>query len=335
MFCSNCGKEISNNQKFCCHCGAENNSNAASVGNQAIINRSHSSPVVTNHVNTIFNRNVLINYLNNLQTLEFAKHKLNQEKRNIEYRIDSLCIPQSVGYVSILEDCGPFLGLAGLAVVVFLIALWINSGLKSDGFLSIFDNLLGPIITFLMFAAVVVAIGSIIFAIGTYISLSREVRVNTQNEENRLEAERVEKERLTSILPLVENDLTKTCDLLDAAYGINIIPAKYRNIYAAYFLYEYISTSAVSLNEALYHCDLDEISKKLDTIIEQQQEIIMELARSNALNEQIVRQNEETLKYAIAAENNTALAAQYSQVAAINSNTVSTIQSYYFFKNGL
>lgn len=335
MFCSNCGKEMSNNQKFCCHCGAENKSNTVDEDNQIIINRCNSSPVVTNQVSNIFNRGVLINYLNNLQTLEFAKHKLTQEKNNIEYQINSLCIPQSVGYVSILEDCGPFLGLTGLAMVVFLITLWINSGLKGDGFLSIFDNLLGPIITFLMFAAVVVAIGSIIFAIGTYISLSREVRVNTQNEKNRLEAEHVEKERLTSILPLVENDLTKTCDLLDTAYAVNIIPAKYRNIYAAYFLYEYISTSTVTLSEALYHCDLDEISKKLDTIIEQQQEIIMELARSNALNEQIVRQNEETLKYAIAAENNTALAAQYSQVAAINSNTVAQIQSYYFFKNGL
>lgn len=331
MFCSNCGKEISSNQKFCCYCGAENNS----VGKQSIINRSYSSPVVTNHASTIFNRDVLINYLNNLQTLEFAKHKLTQEKNNIEYQINSLCIPRPVHYVSILEDCGPLLGLAGFAVVVFLIALWINSGLKGDGFFSIFDNLLGPIITFIMYAAVVVEIGSIIFAVGEYIVSNRKARDEELNEKKRLENERVEKERLTNIMPLVENDLTKTCDLLDTAYAINIIPAKYRNIYAAYFLYEYISTSTVTLSEALYHCDLDEISKKLDTIIEQQQEIIMELARSNALNEQIVRQNEETLKHAIAAENNTALAAQYSQVAAINSNTVSTIQSYYFFKNGL
>lgn len=335
MFCSNCGKEISNNQKFCCHCGAENNSNITSTGNQAIINRSHSSPVVTNQASTIFNRDVLINYLNNLQTLEFAKHKLTQEKNNIEYQINSLCIPRSVHYVSILEDCGPLLGLAGFAVVVFLIALWINSGLKGDGFLSIFDGLLGPIIIFIMFVAVIVAIGSIIFAVGEYIASNRQARNEKQNEEKRLETERVEKERLISILPLVENDLTKTCNLLDTAYAINIIPAKYRNIYAAYFLYEYISTSTVTLSEALYHCDLDEISKKLDTIIEQQQEIIMELARSNALNEHIVRQNEETLRHAIATENNTALAAQYSKVAAINSNTVSTIQSYYFFKNGI
>lgn len=335
MFCSNCGQQVSSKQKFCSHCGAENQNVTYDLKNENLSNDSYSQSSGKAQINTLFNRDVLINYLNNLQTLEFAKHKLNQEKRDMEYRIDSLCIPRSVGYVSIIEDCGAFLGLSGLAVVVFFISLWINSGLKGDGFLSIFDGLLGPIITFIMFVAVVVAIGSIIFAIGCYISSRREVRVNTKNEENRLEVERVKKEQLTSILPLVENDLTKTSDLLNAAYAINIIPAKYRNIYAVYFLYEYISTSAVSLNEALYHCDLDEISKKLDTIIEQQQEIIMELARSNALNEQIVRQNEETLKHAIAVENNTALAAQYSQVAAINSNTVSQIQSYYFFKNAL
>lgn len=335
MFCSNCGKEVESNQKFCCNCGAENKSYISDENSQVIISQKESSPVIQNQINTIFNRDVLTNYLNNLQTLEFAKHKLTQEKQDMEYRINSLGHPRHVRERNTLSDYGTHFGTIGFMAAVFLIALWINSGLKGDGFLSVFDDLLSPIITLVMIAAVIIAAIFVIIAIHDHIEDGARFENETRNEAARLKSERAEKERLTTILPLVKQDLKKTSDLLDVAYAINIIPAKYRNIYAAYFLYEYISTSAVSLSEALYHCDLDEISQKLDVIIEQQQEIIMQLARSNALNEQMIRQNEETLKHAIAAENNTALAAQYSQVAAVNSNTVATIQSYYFFKNGL
>lgn len=335
MFCFKCGKEIDSQQKFCCNCGAENKSYISNKNSQVIISTRESSPAIQNQVNTIFNRDVLTNYLNNLQTLEFAKHKLTQEKQDMEYRIGSLGNPRHVRERNTISDYGEHFGTIGFMAAIFLIALWINSGLNGDGFLSVFDDLLSPIITLVMIAAVIIAVIFIGIAIHDHIEDGARFENETRNEATRLKAEKAEKERLTSILPLVKQDLKKTSDLLEVAYAINIIPAKYRNIYAAYFLYEYISTSAVSLSEALYHCDLDEISQKLDVIIEQQQEIIMQLARSNALNEQMIRQNEIILKHAIATENNTALAAQYSQVAAVNSNTVATIQSYYFFKNGL
>ena len=156
----------------------------------------------------------------------------------------------------------------------------------------------------------------------------------TRNEENRLKEEQAEKERLINVLPLVKRDLKQTNDLLNTAYAINIIPAKYRNLCAVYFLHKYISTSTASLSEALNQCALDEISQKLNVLVAQNQELIIKQAHSNALNKQLVRQNDEILKHAISIENNTALAAQYSQIAAINTDTIATIQGYYFFKNG-
>ena len=135
-----------------------------------------------------------------------------------------------------------------------------------------------------------------------------------------------EKERLNSCLPSLKNEIDKVEALLTDAYSINIIPSKFRNIYAAYFLYDFISTSTASLNEALLHCDLDTIQQKFDEVIQQQEAMIMELAYQNALNEKIVRQNEQILGHAIQTENNAALAAQYTKIAANNTGVVAAIQ---------
>lgn len=329
MFCSNCGSEISNNQKFCCHCGTENGNYMAHSDTQIIHNNVY-SPV---HTNTTFNHDVLVNYLNNVRILEFAKNKLTNEKNNLENRINNLGHKREIP--KRLTDFETPLCCIGLMAFIFIVALVIKILINSGDWLFSWLGFIQPVLTFALWGAAIITIFCLIWIIYDE-SKDQKRYVNEVNfEKERIKSESYEKEKLSDILSAIMKDLNQTETLLHKAYDINLIPKKYRNIYAAYFLYDYISTSNANLNEALFNCALDEISKKLDTIIEQQQEIIMELARSNAFNEQIVRQNEETLKHAIAAENNTALAAQYSQVAAVNTNTMATIQSYYFFKNGL
>ncbi len=332
MFCSNCGSKLTADIKFCSSCGCEN----PNFGMKSIVSTPKPEVVTTQQqINTIFNRDVLTNYLNNLQTLEFAKHKLTEEENILNYKISSLGHSRFVPSRSKLSDYGTHFGGLVAMVVIFVLGILINKGLNGNGLLSIFDDLLGPIVTFAQIAAVIIAIIIVCVMIRDYVRDGARYKRQTQEEADRLKTEKAQRERCVRALELVKRDLRSTTVLLDEAYSINIIPAKYRNIYAAYFLYEYISTSMVSLSEALYHCDLDEISQKLDEIIEQQKEIIMKLARSNALNERIINQNEQILKHAIATENNTALAAQYSQISAVNSKTVSQIQSYNFYKNGL
>lgn len=85
------------------------------------------------------------------------------------------------------------------------------------------------------------------------------------------------------------------------------------------------------LNNYLYNTRLLESSKnkltnKKHMLIQQQEEIIMELAYQNALNEKIVRQNEQILGHAIQTENNATLAAQYTKIAANNTGVVAAIQ---------
>ncbi len=329
MFCSNCGKEISNNQKFCCHCGAENKNHITNLDKQIVHNNVHSP----NHTNTIFNRDVLVNYLNNLRTLEFAKNKLTNEKNNLEDKINSLGhkedIPKSLTDLEI-QLCGIV-----LMAFIFVVALVIKALINSGDWLFSWLNFIQPVLNFALCGAAIIASLFVVWILYEEVKDRKRYTNEIKFEEERMKSELYEQQKLSDILPDIIKDLEQTEIILHDAYAVNLIPEKYRNIYAAYFLYEYISTSTVTLNEALFHCDLDEISRKLDMVIEQQREIIMELAHTNALNEQIVKQNEETLKHAIAVENNTALAAQYSQVAAINSNTVAQIQSYYFFKDGL
>lgn len=327
MFCSNCGKEILDNQKFCCYCGSEN----VNLSQNQIVSSQPVSVASTSARDNQsgFNRDVLINYLNNIQTLEFAKNKLETNKDITQDNIYSLANPQNIRPP--IVDWGEHGSVIGFILFFFVVALGVKWLLSS---IDLFGGLQG-LAVLVMGLAVVALILYVIYSIKEHADGVKAYETNIANEKARMISEEKQKQKLISLIPKIDADIERTANLLNDAYSINIIPAKYRNIYGAYFLFEYISTSSVSLSEALYHCDLDEISRKLDVIIDQQREMIMELARSNALNEQIVRQNEETLKHAIAAEKNTAMAAQYAEIASINTRTVAQVQSYYFFKNGL
>lgn len=78
-------------------------------------------------------------------------------------------------------------------------------------------------------------------------------------------------------------------DLQDA-YNANIIPIQFRNIEGVYYLYDYLSTSNESLTSALMQA-----------------------------NQAIFEQNQQILETAQNIENNTAVAAQYAKISAVNS----------------
>lgn len=325
MFCSNCGKQLNDTQRFCQFCGTENVVNT----NTQIIEQS-CNPMIVNEqaYNHTFNRDVLNNYLYNVRVLEVAKNNLLKIRDKTLYQINNLGIPQfqndDFGYYSrnwSAFDGSDLATVWGFAALLFF-GIWIVGAIICD----IFECGFG-FFGFLMALTVILAI---VFTIYDIYDSDKRDAIHSQDvaeddkrvkEENELKQMLIDEE-----IPNIESELEQIENLLVEAYSINIIPLKFRNIYAAYFLYDYISTSTATLNEALLHCDLDTIIQKLDEIIEQQQEIIMELAYSNALNQQIIQQNEQILQHAIATENNTALAAQYSKVAATNSSVTAYIQ---------
>lgn len=121
-------------------------------------------------------------------------------------------------------------------------------------------------------------------------------------------------------------ELTTLNGVLEKAYDVNIIPSQFRhNIYVLYYLYDFIRSSHQSLTTALLHCDLNEIKAKLNTIIEQQQEIIIQQAVIAAQNSKLLQQNQAQLEQLSAIEANTAQAAQYAEIAAVNAEACAWI----------
>ena len=133
------------------------------------------------------------------------------------------------------------------------------------------------------------------------------------------------------VLPLqdkvegIDNERKKVSKLLQNAYAINIIPNKFRNSHAIWFIHDFVTTSNETLSSAFLHCDLDEIKKKLDTIIEQQKDIIINQRILMAQNAQMIEQNQQTLNRLANIESNTERASQYAQIAANNAEACAWI----------
>lgn len=122
-----------------------------------------------------------------------------------------------------------------------------------------------------------------------------------------------------------KRELKKATELLQTAYDINIIPTQFRNVYAVYYLNDFIQTSNESLSTALLHFDLNEIKQKLDTVIKQQEEIIINQAIIQAQNEQMIKQNTNMLNSLASIEGNTRMASQYAQIASNNAEACAWI----------
>lgn len=117
-------------------------------------------------------------------------------------------------------------------------------------------------------------------------------------------------------IQLLKADINSMKQMLDRAYSANIIPMQFRNIQGIYYLYDYMSTSNQSLSEALMQCNLEAIKEKLDKMIELQCNMIIQQAESN---EMMIRQNEHIIQHLVEVNKNTAAAAYYSKIAAVNS----------------
>jgi len=133
-----------------------------------------------------------------------------------------------------------------------------------------------------------------------------------------------DKNKITTLINTVNDNIVTTQKNLQQAYSLNIIPAPYRNIQSIYYLYEYLSTSNESLTSALTHADLESIKQKLDKMISLQGTMIIQQAQANRA---LFEQNQRILEAARNIENNSAVAAQYSQISAINSEVSLILQA--------
>lgn len=97
----------------------------------------------------------------------------------------------------------------------------------------------------------------------------------------------------------LKKESQKVSVLLEEAYSLNILAKPYRNLPSVYYIYEYMSTSQASLEEKFIHEHMENgfqrIEKKLDVIIEQNEEIIFATRRIEANTDRTVEQTTEML----------------------------------------
>lgn len=127
--------------------------------------------------------------------------------------------------------------------------------------------------------------------------------------------------------------IAETEGMLLKLYSVNIIPRQYRcNLYCAWYLYDFISSSQESFSSALMHFDLNEIKKRLNQIIENQEEIIINQAILASQNKAIIDNENQHLKKLASIETNTEYAAQYAQIASDNAEACAWISMANFLK---
>lgn len=114
----------------------------------------------------------------------------------------------------------------------------------------------------------------------------------------------------------IQEEMDSFNKILNKAYSQNIIPLQFRNLTGVFYLYDYLSTSNESLSNALMQCNLEAIKQQLDKIIRLQSKAIIQQAQANAA---LYEQNQRILEAAQATMENTAVAAKYAQISAINS----------------
>lgn len=128
---------------------------------------------------------------------------------------------------------------------------------------------------------------------------------------------------LTKAIKKLSDERDEALKILNECYDLNVIPSKYRNIYAITFLYDYLSTSKCSLRDALLACDLDKIQMQLDSIIENQRNMICRLAKIEANSEKQIKQQELMINQLKNIEKNTYDTARASELCAKYSQIIS------------
>lgn len=106
---------------------------------------------------------------------------------------------------------------------------------------------------------------------------------------------------------------------LNNLYSQNIIPKQMRDIYGAYYLYDYLSSSNQSLSEALIQYNLETIKQQLMEMIQLNKQMVIQQAITNSKLDDIQIGNSEMLSTLQRLETNSELSLKYSQINAENS----------------
>lgn len=338
MFCYECGKQVMDGSAFCSFCGAKFE-NVVSKNDQQSVTKT----------STEYDREAIKIYLNNLLQMENAnqvlQHELNRLADEYRYIQNGNYYASYILYDHIKE--GPWgddefchLYYDGKDVYIAVTGKYNNvievdryfhetNWIKVDDF-----EYINKLYHWVRWSG--------IFSISdTLLKMEIRKRFYASLEEFKsiapveFEKNRTRLKQIADSYNRLEKSQEKVDEILQRAYDINIVPAQFRNIYAIYYLSGFMNTSMENFSSALFHLDLDSIKSKLDEIISNQQSIILKMAVLEAQNNELLKNNQQTLNRLSDIENNTKLTAAYSEIAAVNSETCAWFGAATFFQKYL
>lgn len=227
-----------------------------------------------------YNRDFLVPYLENLCALHLAHRKVNNDIDKIKREINScnkgISLPSAAepNYESVFS-------IKDLLLTIWSLAnFWAASVVFSVG---------GTMASFMNFVGWILILFSCGLLVYMVIRIKTAVEKNEERKQDyikRLEKREKAKKMNESLLAAVPqkkktldslyDEKSKIRDLLTQAYNVNVIPLQYRDIYAIMYLYRwFVGGREDDVGAALAVYVLEEIKAKLDTIIENQSEIIL------------------------------------------------------------
>ncbi len=232
-----------------------------------------------------YNREFLVPYLTDICSLHLAKRELKYQLSDCR---DDLSTCKEKIYVEEPEmqnyespGCGTVFGiLFGLFAIIVGIC-WFNADdVPDSGFLD-----------FIMFAWTVFG-GICLFASIKFIidcfnekkQAEEQYKIDQQIYRKELQEAKELQAHRQSLIPVIteeiknrEKEIKKIEGYLETAYQANIIPTRYRDIYAAIYLYDwFVSGGSDDMDMALNTYVLEEIKERLDKIIENQTTMILQ-----------------------------------------------------------
>lgn len=306
--CDKCGKEVIIDETqsfgFCSYCGAKIICNQTTLNNpfdNSIYNNDIEREFLISNVTNIKNLHYISNnFQDNIDCLENRKNDF-AYKKEPEFPQKPLCETKSIIEILFIAiACGIMLPIIGfiIALVAFLTE---NKDNKEK-----------------------------------YEKELIEYKEKVEQYYKDVELIKIENEKRNKAITNLEkakNDLQtenkEALKLLEECYDINIIPSKYRNIYAITFIYDYLTTSQGTLRDALFACDLDKIQIQLDKVIKNQQNMICKLAKIEANSEKQLQNQQTMISHLESIEKNTydsaragEQCAQYGKIIAHNTKVM-------------
>ena len=112
--------------------------------------------------------------------------------------------------------------------------------------------------------------------------------------------------------------------ILNGFYAMNVLPSQYRNLSAACYIYDYMSTSQATFEETLIHEHMENgiqrLESKLNDIIYRLEDVVYETRCMRAENQQamerVISQNNAMLDHLQQIEANTENAAAYAELSS-------------------